>query len=77
MNSNNKKIKFFYHYNKPQTQRNGYPTISIHFNNACHFVKGISVEVPTLSKINNGQPRFVMVGSANKIKIKKSIAYIT
>jgi hypothetical protein len=68
---------FFYHYNKPLSQQRGVPTITIHFKGACHFVEGLTCTVPTKSRINKSQPRFVMAGKANKITIKNRVATIS
>jgi len=67
---------FFYHYNKPLSQSRGVPTISLHFQGQCHFVEGLECTVPTKSRINKRQPRFVMAGKANRITIRNRVAVI-
>lgn len=69
--------KFFYHYNKPATQRRGIPTISVHYDKKCHLVDGVEVNVPTTSKINSRSPRFVMTGYCESFKVRKGIAVIS
>jgi hypothetical protein len=69
--------KFFYHYNKPATQRLGVATISVHYDKKCHLVQGIEVSVPTVSKINKRSPQFVMTGYCSSFKIKKGVAVIS
>lgn len=68
---------FFYHYNKPLSQSRGVPTISLHFQNQCHFVDSLECSVPTKSRVSKRQPRFVMAGKANKITIRNRVAHIT
>jgi hypothetical protein len=53
---------FWFHYNKPASQRVGKPQITIHINNQCHIVDNIIVDVPTRGRIRKQQPYFVMAG---------------
>lgn len=70
--------RFFYHYNKPATQQRGVPIISVHYDNKCHLVEHIDVQVPAKSKTNlKRSPKYVMVGYCNDVKIKKGVAVIT
>lgn len=68
---------FFFHYNKPASQRTGSPKISVHYNKTCHIVDNIICSVPTEGKINKRQPIFVMKGKCNNFEIKKGIVYIS
>lgn len=68
---------FFFHYNKPASQRIGSPKISVHYDHVCHIVDNIVCDVPTLGKINKRQPIFVMKGKCKSFKVKKGIAYIS
>lgn len=70
-------MRFFYHYNKPKTQKTGETTITLHYLGHCHFIHGLKIMVPTYSKINKRQPHFVMCGEANKIEINNDYALIT
>lgn len=56
--------KFFYHYNKPQSQRAGTPKLSFHYKGVCHIVDGVSISVPTKTEVRKTQPRIVVVGYA-------------
>jgi hypothetical protein len=67
---------FYFHYNKPSSQRTGKTQVSVHFNNTCHIVDNVICEVPTTGKISKRQPRFVMKGKAKKLTIKNKIAYL-
>lgn len=73
----NKKISFFYHYNKPESKRTGTEKISLHFQGKCHIVNNVDIRVPTYGKKRKEQPNFVVAGQANDIKIRNKIAYIT
>ena len=68
---------FFFHYNKPASQRTGSPKISVHHDHVCHIVENIVCDVPTVGKINKRQPIFVMKGKCTNFKIIKGIAYIS
>ena len=71
-----KKYSFFYHFNKPATQRSGVVTMSVHVNKTCHLVQGIVCEVPASSKISARQPRFVMRGKCSTFEVIDGIMYI-
>ncbi len=68
--------RFFIHYNKPETQRRGKVTISVHHKHVCHMVDNVVCQVPTEGKINRTQPFFVMQGKCQEVLINKGIAYI-
>jgi hypothetical protein len=68
---------FFFHYNKPASQRLGKPKISVHYDKTCHIVDNVVCDVPTFGKINKRQPIFVMKGKCKNFVIKKGIAIIT
>lgn len=67
---------FWYHYNKPLSLQRKKPVISIHFDDKCHFVENLKIEVPTQGRIRNKQPRFVVAGKCTSMKIEDNIAYI-
>ncbi len=69
--------RFFFHYNKPASQKAGAPRISVHFDGECHIVEGISVLVATASKISDKQPRCVMQGWAQEVTIFNGVAIVT
>lgn len=67
---------FFFHYNKPTSQRVGKAQISVHYKNTCHIVDNVICNVPTYGHISKRQPRFVMKGKAQKLVIENNIAKI-
>jgi len=71
------KFKFFFHFNKPKTLQLGEVIWSVHFKGKCHFVKHIVFhKLNGCSKSKKRQPRAVIEGYANDIKIKNDMAYI-
>lgn len=68
---------FFYHYNKPMSQRRGKPVISVHYKNQCLMVDNIVCDVKTWGHIRTTQPRFVVKGKATSVEIKDGVAYIS
>lgn len=71
-NSNQKEFAFFFHYNKPASQREGKQQISVHFMRQCHIVDNIQCEVPTRGRMKKTQPRFVMAGKAREVIITEN-----
>ena len=67
---------FFYHYNKPASQKAGKPQLTLHFRKSCYLVDGIVCSIKTWSHNRNRQPRLVIKGNSEKIEIKNRIAYI-
>jgi hypothetical protein len=64
-------MKFYYHYNKPMSQRKGIPIISLHYKDQCHFIRELDCQVPTKSRFQKRQPRYVMTGNAKRIIISR------
>lgn len=67
---------FWFHYNKPQTQREGSPRITVHYKNTCHVVANVICMVPVRGRTRKTQPRWVMAGKANRISFVDGIAKI-
>lgn len=67
---------FFFHYNKPESQRRGKVTVSVHYKGACHLVDSVVCNVPTQGKSRSRQPRFVMTGKASDLQIKDGVAVL-
>lgn len=67
---------FFFHYNKPASQRAKKPQISVHWRGACHIVDNIDVRVRCFGRIRNRQPYFVMVGRG-VLRLDGGLAIIT
>ena len=71
----NKKV-FWFHFNKPATLKSGKVKITLHYDKKCYIVEALNCTVPTVSKINKTQPRFVMRGRCYGITFNNNIAYI-
>jgi len=61
---------FFFHYNKPLSQQRGRNVLSLHFKDTCHFVEGLSCNVPIATRNRKTQPRCVMSGRARSIELR-------
>lgn len=67
---------FFYHYNKPASQKAGKPRLSLHYNKTCFIVDKIICKVPTYSHNQNKQPHCIIKGKAKQVKILDGVAEI-
>ncbi len=61
------KRRFFYHYNKPLSQKLGEVIWSVHFKDTCYFTRKIECWVPCESKSNRTQPYATMIGFADQV----------
>lgn len=68
---------FWFHYNKPASQRAGKVQVSVHHKGVCHIVDNVVCKVPITGKISKTQPRFVVKGRCTQIIIQEGIAVIT
>lgn len=68
---------FYFHFNKPATQRAGKPQISVHYADTCYIVDNVICNVPAKGRLSKRQPRFVMAGKLKDLTIKDNIAIIT
>lgn len=71
-----KRSAFWFHYNKPASAQAGCPILTVHYNGACHLVKGIKCAVPTETRLRTQQPRCVIAGRGI-VRIRDGIAHIT
>lgn len=64
-----KTFRFFFHYNKPATQKEGKPMVTLHYKKQCHIIPAdkFIVLASCEGKANKKQPRFVMQGMANRV----------
>ena len=62
---------FFFHYNKPASQRSGVPKMSIHFEGKCHIVDCVTCHVMCYTYHKKTQPRCVMKGKCLEVLIRK------
>lgn len=67
---------FWFHYNKPETQRAGSPKISVHYRGQCHIVDSIVCRVPITSRSRSRQPRLVIAGRG-VVRFQGSLAVVT
>lgn len=68
---------FYFHYNKPATQRAGKIQVSIHIDKKCHIVDNVVCDVSTKGHLKKTQARFVMRGKCNDFEIKDNIAFLS
>lgn len=64
------------HYNKPASLKSGKTKWTVHFRNACHIVDDISVNIPLTTRARKKQPRAVLVGKAEDVRIVDGVAHI-
>ena len=67
---------FWFHYNKPESNKMGKPQINIHYNKSCIFVDNLIINVPTAGRLRKTQPRWVVAGKAKEIIFKDGVATI-
>ena len=70
-------MRFWFHYNKPKSRELGRNVLTVHFNNACHFVTGLRCNVPISTRDRKAQPRCVMAGEATNITVTDGVAVIS
>lgn len=66
-------MRFFFHFNKPASQRAGRPQVSVHIDGACHIVDNVICNVKTVGRVRKRQPLFVMVGRVSRYSIKDGV----
>tara|TARA_R100000808_G_scaffold142_2_gene1031 strand:+ start:3198 stop:3449 length:252 start_codon:yes stop_codon:yes gene_type:complete len=62
-----KKLRFYFHYNKPASRREGRPVLTFHYRGTCHRTHSISCMVPTETHERPSQPQVVVRGWANHV----------
>ena len=65
----NKLKRFFFHYNKPESRKQGRNVLTVHWKNACIPVNHLKINVPIESHTQKSQPHCVMRGFANSVEI--------
>jgi hypothetical protein len=70
-------MRFFYHFNKPLTQRRKDIWWTIHYQNQCVPIKGFDCLVATHDRKRKKQPLAVVWGDASSIVIQNNRAIIT
>ena len=61
--------RFFFHYNKPESRKQGRNVLTVHWQNSCIPVNNIKVNVPTESHKQKQQPNCVIRGFAESVEI--------
>jgi len=61
----NKKYRFFFHYNKVNSN------ITFHYRGKCYFINDLRINTPLESKFNKIQPKFVMQGFCTEKEFKE------
>ena len=60
-----KTYSFWFHYNKPQSRKNGKPILTVHYKGQCIFVEDLIINVPTHLRIRKQQPHAVISGKCS------------
>ena len=70
--------RFFFHYNKPLSNKHGKPIISLHTSLGCVFIDGdkFKVKCPTEGKVNKRQPHLVIQGWYTSIETDQGITIV-
>ena len=55
--------RFWFHYNKPASRKQGRPVMTVHSQGICHMVHHIECKVPVETRIRKTQPHVVLAGS--------------
>ena len=69
METKSKPKRFFFHYNKPESRKQGRNVLTVHWQNVCIPVNHLKVNVPIESHTQKHQPHCVMRGFANSVEI--------
>ena len=59
--------RFFFHYNKPESKKQGVNVLTIHWSGACHLVNDIVCYAPTETHKQKRQPHCVVRGWASTV----------
>jgi hypothetical protein len=70
------KSRWFVHYNKPASRRNGHTVMTLHYKDVCHLVRNIKIQTPCESHERRSQPRCVIRGWASNVTINEGVATI-
>lgn len=67
---------FWFHFNRPASQRAGHPVMSVHHKGSCLLVRHIVCHAPVETRTRKTQPRVVMAG-IGYVRVDGDTAYIT
>lgn len=68
--------RFFFHFNKPMSQKTGEVIWSLHFRNQCYILRDILCTVPVETKRNKRQPKGVVQGFCQDVIVVDNVAKI-
>lgn len=60
--------RFFFHYNKAESKRQGRNVLTVHWEKTCHLVNHIVVEAKVESYAQKRQPHCILRGFARKVE---------
>lgn len=60
---------FWFHYNKPASNKAGGPKLTVHFKKTCYIVDEIECNVKTFTHERKDQPRIVVKGKCSGVAI--------
>lgn len=67
---------FWFHYNKPQSQKHKQVIWTVHFGGKCLLVNDIICQVPVSSRSRTRQPFAVMAGRCRDVFVQNKIATV-
>jgi len=70
------KRRFWFHYNKPASAKQGRPLLTLHYLDKCHLVEALEITTPTETHNRKRQPRVVVRGWATGVKLEGEKAFI-
>ena len=59
--------RFWFHYNKPESKRQGRSVLTLHWDNTCHPIHHIKCDMPIESHNRKQQPHCVIRGWCNTV----------
>ena len=65
-----RKRRFWFHYNKIESAKQGRNVLTLHWKNKCHKKHDLECKVPTEVHHKKDQPRCVVRGWCNEIKFE-------
>ena len=65
--------RFWFHYNKPASRKEGINVLTLHWRGACCKVHAIRCAVATESHNRNSQPHCIIRGFANNVEIVEGL----
>lgn len=68
--------RFWFHFNRPASQKAGAVRWSVHFGGQCMIVKDVHCDVACRSHAGKRQPRAVMRGWCRNVIVVKEVAVI-